>query len=70
MYIIDRIEGNIAVLENSSTKQMLEVNINNLPNNIKEGSVLIQENDKFKLNINEEEIRRKRIEEKFNKIKK
>ena len=69
-YAIDRIENNIAVLENIETGEKKEINIIILPNNIKEGNILILENNKYKIDLTEEKLRRKRIEEKFNRLKK
>ena len=40
MYIIDRIENNIAIIEDTITKKIIEVNIKYLPDNIKEGNIL------------------------------
>lgn len=40
VWVIDRIEGNIAVCENRSNKRKKEINVSNLPKNIKEGTVL------------------------------
>ena len=68
-YSIDKILDNIATLENVETKQITEVNTKDLPEEIHEGSILILEDGKYKLDLNEEEIRRKRIEEKFNKLR-
>lgn len=69
MYIIDRIEENKVILENISTKEMIEVMVHTLPLEIKEGSVLTYQNGQYELNLTEEEMRRKRIQEKFNKRK-
>ena len=68
-YSIDKILDNIATLENVETKQITEVNTKDLPEEIHEGSILVLEDGKYKLDLNEEEIRRKRIEEKFNKLR-
>ena len=68
-YSIDKILDNIATLENVETKQITEVNTKDLPEEIHEGSILVLENGKYKLDLDEEEIRRKRIEEKFNKLR-
>ena len=68
-YSIDKILDDIATLENVETKQITEVNIKDLPEEIHEGSILVLEDGKYKLDFNEEEIRRKRIEEKFNKLR-
>lgn len=69
-YIVDRIENNIAVLENTSTKNILEINIYKLPRNIKEGTVIIYSNNKYQIDLEEEKRRKMRIQEKFNKLKK
>ena len=69
-YSIDKILDDIATLENVETKQITEVNTKDLPEEIHEGSILVLEDGKYKLDLDEEEIRRKRIEEKFNKLRK
>ena len=51
MYIIDRFEGSIAVIEDDDGK-MIEVNRSLLPKNAKEGSVLIK-NDDGSLSVDE-----------------
>ncbi len=68
-YAIDKILDGIATLENIKTKEIIEVDIKNLPKEIHEGSILILENNEYKLDSKEEEIRRKRIEEKFNSLR-
>ena len=37
-YAIDRIEDNIATLENIDNNEIINIDINNLPKNIKEGT--------------------------------
>lgn len=69
-YSIDRIEGNIAILEDINNKEKLEVDISLLPSNIKEGSILSLKDNIYIIDETEEDIRRKRIMEKFNKLKK
>lgn len=69
-YSIDRIEGNIAILEDINNKEKLEVDISLLPSNIKAGSILLLKNNIYIIDETEEDIRRKRIMEKFNKLKK
>ena len=68
-YAIDRIEENIAILENINTKEKLEINITELPKGIKEGSILVFKDNKYIIDEAEEENRRKIILEKFNKLK-
>ena len=69
-YAVDRIEGNIAVCENLDTKEIKEVELNLLPKRIKDGTILIYENNKYKIDKNEEEKRRLAVLEKFNRLKK
>ena len=38
IYIVDRIEDNIAVLENKETKEIIDVSLSLLPANLKEGN--------------------------------
>lgn len=69
-YSIDRIENNIAVLENIEDKDKVEIEISLLPKGIREGSILLFRNGKYELDLDEEELRRKRIMDKFKKLKK
>ena len=68
-YVIDRIEDNIVVCQNLETKEMVEIENKLLPQNIKDGNVLLFENNEYKLDLDEEEIRRQRIRERFNRLK-
>ena len=68
-YVIDRIEDNIVVCQNLETKEMVEIEKKLLPQNIKDGNVLLFENNEYKLDLAEEEIRRQRIRERFNRLK-
>lgn len=68
-YAVDRIDENIATIENIINKEKKEVPLELLPKNVKEGSVITLENDTYIINSNEEETRRKIIEEKLNRLK-
>ena len=68
-YVIDRIEDNIVVCENLEPKEMIELDKSLLPEKIKDGNILIFENNEYKLDLNEEELRRQRIRERFNRLK-
>ena len=67
-FTVDRIEEDIVVLEDRNTGQMLDISINELPNDIKTGDILKKINGKYF--INEEETRsvEKRIEDKMNDL--
>ncbi len=69
-YIVDRIEENIVILENQNTKEMVEVEKNLLPKEIKDGSVLNYDNETYSLDLDSELLRRKSILERFNKLRK
>ena len=69
-YAIDKIEDNIVLLENIHTKEKKEVNKDNLPLGIKEGSIINYSNSIYTLDISEEEKRRKEILERFRNLRK
>lgn len=68
-YAVDRIDENIATIENIINKEKKEVPLELLPKNVKEGSVITLEGGTYILNSKEEETRRKIIEEKLNRLK-
>lgn len=68
-YAVDRIENNIVVLENINNNSIKEVSIEELPNNIKEGTILKYYNETYTIDTNEENIRRKRIQDKLDRLK-
>lgn len=68
-YAVDRIENNIVVLENINNNSIKEVSIDKLPNNIKEGAILKYYNKTYTIDTNEENIRRKRIQDKLDRLK-
>ena len=69
-YAIDRFENNLAILENLATKEIIEVDITQLPSNIHEGSILIENNGTYIKDLSTEKARRQLILAKFNKLKK
>jgi hypothetical protein len=68
-YAVDEIIDNIAVLENISTKEKIEVNTSLLPEEISDGSILIYEENTYKLDKEEEISRRDLIREKMERLK-
>ena len=66
-YAVDRIEDNIVVLENIETKEKKKVKKDLLPI-IKEGSILIEENNSYKLDKEEELKRRITLRGKLNNL--
>ena len=69
IYIVDRIEDNIAILENKETKETIDISLDILPNNLKEGNVLKYENNTYTLDKEQEEERRNAIISKFERLK-
>ena len=69
-WIVDRIEENIAVLEQKITKEKKEVDITTLPFSLHEGSILTFKDEKYFLEEEKEFKRRKEIEERFKKLRK
>ena len=69
-YAVDRIENNSAVCQNLETNEMFEIDLNLLPKKIKDGTILIYENNEYKIDEIAEEKRRQAILEKFNRLKK
>lgn len=69
-YSVDRIENDIAILEDITTKEKKEVKLRLLPKNIVDGSILIYSNKKYTLDEKEEIDRRNNLREKFNALKK
>ena len=59
-YIIDRIEGNIAVCEDEQ-RNMIDINLSVLPNGVKEGSVINYEKGKYTADKKSEAERREKI---------
>lgn len=69
IYIVDRIEDNIAILENKETKEIIDISLDILPTNLKEGNVLKYENNTYTLDKEQEEERRNAIISKFERLK-
>ena len=62
-YTVDRFEGNIAVCEDRDTKEMINIDKDDLPEEIKEGSILEYRNGKFYI----DEQSQKEIEDRIKK---
>lgn len=69
-WAIDRIENNIAIIENIFTKQKQEIPLNELPVSSQEGSILILKNKHYQLDHQAEITRKLEIKEKFKKLRK
>ena len=69
-YTLDRIEGEMAVLENRKSKEMIEIPYVELPTSVKEGDILDKRGRKFFLNTEKTEEVENKVQEQFNQLKK
>lgn len=69
-YAVDRIEENIVVLEKLDDKTMIELKKEELPKEIKDGTILVFKDNKYELDLEEEKNKRQSILERFNRLKK
>lgn len=69
-YAVDKIENNIALIEELSTKEKKEVSVSLLPSSINEGSILIFQDGAYIIDKNTEKERRNKLQDKFNRLKK
>lgn len=68
-YAIDRLEGDIAILENIVTKEKKEVPLSLLPANIYEKAIIREENNNYYQDIQTEKEREAMLREKLNHLK-
>ena len=69
MYTLDRFEGNFAVLENRTTKEMTDIPISNIPSNAKEGDILKLSNGSYIVDYEETRTVSDKIREKMDNLK-
>ncbi len=69
-YTLDRIEGEMAVLENRKSKEMIEIPYDELPITTKEGDILDKRGRKFFLNTEKTKEVENKVQEQFNQLKK
>ncbi len=69
-YTLDRIEGEMAVLENRKSKEMIEIPYVELPTSVKEGDILDKRGRKFFLNTEKTKEVENKVQEQFNQLKK
>lgn len=67
-FTVDRFEGNMAVLENRETGEIINVDKNELPKEAKEGSILKINENKYELDIEEQKKTEERIKNKMDKL--
>ena len=69
-YVVDRIEEDIVVLENLETREIANIKISELDFKVREGNILSYENNKYTLDLNTEKLRKEKLRNRFNKLKK
>lgn len=67
-FTVDRFEENYVVLENRDTKEMINVKRNDLPKEIKEGSILKCINQKYSIDEKMDKETENRIKNKMNDL--
>lgn len=69
-FAVDRIINNLAVLESLEEKTKKEVPLTELPEDLKEGNILVYENDIYTKDIVLEKERKSSIKSKFDMLRK
>lgn len=67
-FTLDRMEGNIAILEDRKTGKIIEIEKDKLPKETKEGDILDKINGKFILNIDKTNNIAQRISDKMQEL--
>lgn len=68
-YAVDRIEDNIVIIEDIETKEKEEILITDIVGQVHEGSIIIKKDNIYVCDIEEEEVRRKKLREKLERLK-
>ncbi len=69
-YSVDKIENNIVTIESLEDKTKKEILLEELPENIKEGTILTYENEVYKKDEVLEEQRKSSLKSRFDKLRK
>ena len=64
-WVVDRFEGEFAVCQHAETKEMRDIQRTELPEGVREGSVLIRERDRWVLDEEDVKARSERIGKKM-----
>ena len=67
-YTVDRLEENLAILENRENKEIIEIPLSFLPKGIKEGDILKLIENQFILDIEETNRVKTEIKNKFRNL--
>ena len=69
MYIVDRIEENLVILESRTIRRMEEIEIYKFPKNIKEGDIVDYIDNKYVINKEKTIETKNNIRNRFNRLK-
>ena len=69
MYIVDRIEENLVILESRTIRRMEEIEIDKFPKNIKEGDIVDYIDNKYIINKEKTIETKNNIRNRFNRLK-
>lgn len=68
-FVVDRIENDIAVLENIKDNEIINVSLDKLPNKVMEKDVLLYDGKTYVIDVLEKNERINRIKDKMSKLK-
>lgn len=70
MYSVDKIENDVATIENLLTKELINVKLKDLPNNVKEKDVLKYDGNSYMLEESLKEKRTRMLKDKMELLRK
>lgn len=70
MYSVDKIENDVATIENLLTKELINVKLKDLPNNVKEKDMLIYDGNSYMLDESLKEKRARMLKDKMELLRK
>ena len=70
MYSVDKIENGIATIENLLTKELINVKLKDLPNNVKEKDILMYDGNSYMLDESLKEKRTRMLKDKMELLRK
>ena len=69
-FSVDQINGSVCILEEVNTGNIIQINIESLPEGIVEGNIVVLKDGVYELDIVDEGKRRLSLRERMNKLKK
>lgn len=68
-YAVDKIEDNLIICEEITTGEKIALNKNEIKGKVHEGAIIIKSDSSYEVNKQEEENRKKLLQEKLNRLK-